>query len=473
MALSTMAAVVGLAAASYLLVRSEMRSRAADSALEQTRANLQVVDARVRRATVEEVAAANLELERLGRFEIVTRVHGAVLQTDLGIGLADVPPALLRPGPAPTAVRAGLDGVDHVVVGAAAAADPGLEYWFFYSLDPVERDLSTVRNTLAAVTLVVSAAAALLALMSATALLAPVDRTAQAARRLAKGALEVRVAEDRGREFADLTGAFNEMAGALQGSITRLQEMEAAQRRFVADVSHELRTPLTALSTAADLLEPGIPALPEPSRRAGELLLMEVRRLRGLVEDLMAISRFDAGAEALTVEPVDVVAAVHAALARRRLGVGIRVDSDVAAAIVETDPRRLDSIVGNLAVNAVLHGAAPITVTIASTEDGVAVEVSDSGPGIAAQEASMVFERFYKADASRTRRRATGRGAGAGPVVTTGSGLGLAIARENARMLGGELAVRQPGRPGGRFVLTLPPAPPAAASRAGSPGAER
>jgi two-component system sensor histidine kinase MtrB len=179
--------------------------------------------------------------------------------------------------------------------------------------------------------------------------------------------------------------------------------------------------------------------MPVESRRPAELLIADVGRLRRLVEDLMEISRFDAGAESVHAEDVDVTALV-AAVVRSR-GWESRVSLDGEGLQVTSDPRRLERIVANLVDNALEHGGSHVEVHVG---DGV-VEVADDGPGIATEHLPHVFERFYKADEARSGG---------------GTGLGLAIAQENARLLGGSIEVASTPGAGSSFTLRLPVAEP-------------
>ncbi|NES27424.1 HAMP domain-containing protein [Micromonospora terminaliae] len=268
--------------------------------------------------------------------------------------------------------------------------------------------------------------------------LEPVGRASRAARAVAEGLLHTRLPV-RGRdEFSAWATSFNEMAEALENQIEALSRAQARERRFTADVAHELRTPVTALVAAASLLADQLDALPADARRAAELLVADVVRLRRLVEELMEISRLDAGREVLATRPVDVGALL------RRIVAGhpdsrARVDGD--APPVVTDPRRLERILSNLVANGIEHGGGDLRAEIRHTGAELVVSVADRGPGIPAEHLAHIFDRFYKADPART-----------GP----GSGLGLAIARENARLLGGRLDVASEVGHGTRFRLTLP-----------------
>ncbi|QLQ36091.1 sensor histidine kinase [Micromonospora robiginosa] len=268
--------------------------------------------------------------------------------------------------------------------------------------------------------------------------LEPVGRASRAARAVAEGLLGTRLPV-RGRdEFSAWAVSFNEMAEALEAKIEALSRAQARERRFTADVAHELRTPVTALVAAASLLADGIDALPADARRAAELLVADVVRLRRLVEDLMEISRLDAGREALATRPVDVAALVRRITADAP-GARVTVADDVSPVV--TDPRRLERILTNLVTNGVEHGGGRLVVAVRRTDTALVVDVADRGPGIPAAHLAHVFDRFHKVDPART-----------GP----GSGLGLAIARENAGLLGGHLDVTSEVGRGTRFRLTLP-----------------
>ncbi|MEV1146463.1 HAMP domain-containing sensor histidine kinase [Micromonospora sp. NPDC049799] len=279
--------------------------------------------------------------------------------------------------------------------------------------------------------------------------LEPVGRASLAARALTEGLLDTRLPV-RGRdEFSAWAASFNEMAEALEGKIEALSRAQDRERRFTADVAHELRTPVTALVAAASLLRDHLDQLPTDARRPAELLVTDVVRLRRLVEDLMEISRLDAGREVVTVVPVDVTALLRG-LARQRGWVD-RVTVTGPSTTLPTDPRRLERILANLVANAVEHGGGEARATVTTTGPSVVVEVGDEGPGIPADHLPRIFDRFHKVDAARSGR---------------GSGLGLAIAWENARLLGARLDVRSAPGAGTCFTLELPTA-------GGEPGGAR
>lgn len=228
---------------------------------------------------------------------------------------------------------------------------------------------------------------------------------------------------------------------AAAGRIRSLSQAEAWGRRFTSDVSHELRTPVAALVSEAAVLEANFAAMPPEARRAAELLVTDVSRLRRLVEDLTNLAALDAGREEVRAEPFDLRALVTGSVRTR--GWEGRVTTDGEPVRVVSDRSRVDRIVANLLGNALEHGGRDVAIRVGRDQDGPFVAVSDAGPGIAPEDLEHVFERFYRADPARS-----------GP----GSGLGLAIAREHARLLGGDvLAWSEPGA-GARFTLRLPDA---------------
>ncbi|WP_243716276.1 sensor histidine kinase [Actinomadura darangshiensis] len=282
-----------------------------------------------------------------------------------------------------------------------------------------------------------------LALLATRGVLRPVRRLGTAARALGDGRLEARV-HVRGRdELADLARTFNRTAEALERTVTELSAMEAASRRFVADVSHELRTPLTSMIAMTDLLAEE--AGPAEGGTAARLVADETRRLGLLVEHLIEISRFDAGAAALVLDDVNVADAVNASLEARRWQDDVEVEGP-ADLFVRLDPRRFDVIVANLAGNALKHGGPPVSLAFGPPEPegagGVRVVVADRGPGLADDVIDVVFDRFVKAEAARSR--------------SEGSGLGLSIARENALLHGGTLTAANGPEGGAVFTLWLP-----------------
>ena len=202
-----------------------------------------------------------------------------------------------------------------------------------------------------------------LAFAAARRVLGPVRRLARAAQQMSGGDLSVRVEPGGRDELAQLVTTFNTMASALQDKVGELEMMEARARRFAGDVSHELRTPLTAMTAVADILGDGTAASADGTA-AARLVGQEIRHLNRLVEDLIEISRFDAGSAQLIAEDTDLAAAVQECLrARNWAGVCPEVPAGLT---VRLDRRRFDVIVANLVGNALRHGDPPVAVRASS-----------------------------------------------------------------------------------------------------------
>ncbi|MCO1656060.1 sensor histidine kinase [Pseudonocardia humida] len=339
-----------------------------------------------------------------------------------------------------------LVGTPIAVTAPDGARTPsGIEVYVARDLADVERQVDGLTAGAAGTAALALPPAVLLALAAARGVLRPVRELRDTARRLAAGDLGARTPPRGADELTELTATVNEMAGSLQASMAALQRMRADARRFAADVSHELRTPLSTLTAVVEVLAAATADVADAdARESAQLAIAETQRLVELVEDLMEVSRLDAGTASLHLEDVDAAAAVRDCLRARGWldrvellapdGVGLRVDR-----------RRLDVVVANLVGNALQHGGPPVRVLVGALDDRVRIEVVDGGPGVPQHVRAHVFDRFAKGDPARTR--------------TPGSGLGLAIARENARLHGGDIAVADPtaaGGEGARFVLLLP-----------------
>ncbi|MEU3370628.1 HAMP domain-containing sensor histidine kinase [Streptomyces sp. NPDC006660] len=314
--------------------------------------------------------------------------------------------------------------------GAAAPQPSGLVVYATYTLRTEQTDISALITAAWAGAVPALAFAAVAALFAARRVLRPVRHLRAAAEKITSGALDTRLDVTGKDELAELTGTFNTMATALERDDRELRRMEANARRFAADVSHELRTPLAAMAAVTDALDEDAHSGELPPDTADAVLLIseETRKLARMVEDLMEISRFDAGAAALELDEISLRTLLDKTLAVR----GWREPQQVVTRLAEArdvrvrvDARRLDVVLANLIGNALRHGAPPVGVTAHVTNGDLVVEVADRGPGIPEDVLPYVFDRFYKADAARAR--------------SEGSGLGLAIARENVRLHGGTL----------------------------------
>ncbi|WP_406203744.1 ATP-binding protein [Streptomyces decoyicus] len=343
--------------------------------------------------------------------------------------------AELDPAGLPAALRHPADGNRHTAYDGRVDGNVGPSVWGAQRIggpgSPVlavqvnmSSELYTLRQldvTMTLASLVALAGAVPLAFYGAGLLARRLRRVSETAVRISAGDLDARTGHTKGRdEVADIAATVDLMADSLG---RRLR----TERQFTADVAHELRTPVGGLLAAADLL---------PSGETEDLLRARVRDLRALVEDLLEISRLDAGAEQPVRARVPLGAVVSEAVTRTGLDAEVTVadaPGEEAAQTVETDPRRLERIVSNLVVNAHRHGGTPVQVTV----EGRTVVVRDHGPGFPPDLLRDGPRRFHTG--------ATERG--------SGHGLGLTIALGQAWLLGAEL--RLDNAPDGGAVATL------------------
>ncbi|MGO1050584.1 ATP-binding protein [Crossiella sp. CA198] len=317
----------------------------------------------------------------------------------------------------------------------------GMEIYLLRDLSGPAQQISALANSAWQTSLLALPLAALLALLAARGVLRPVRELRGATRRLAGGDLGARLEVKGSDELADLAHTFNDTAAALDRTVTGLQRMEADARRFVADVSHELRTPLAAMTAVTDVLDEESANLPGDAQIAARLVGQETRKLARLVEDLIEISRFDAGAARLVLTEVDVAEAVRNTLRARGWIDSVRTELPEGV-LTKLDARRLDVIVANLVGNALRHGQPPVVATLTASPQWIEFSVTDHGPGLPEAVLPQVFARFYKADSARSR--------------SEGSGLGLAIAWENAQLHYGTIEAANAPHGGARFTLRLP-----------------
>jgi two-component system OmpR family sensor kinase len=302
--------------------------------------------------------------------------------------------------------------------------------------------------------LLVGGGAALVAGVAASLILArtvavPLERIATTARRVTAGDLDARTGLPAGRsELLSVAGAFDEM-------VSRVQSSFREQRRFLADASHELKTPLTAIGGMAELLRAGAAGAPAERERALRTIEREVDRMSRLVHDLLALSRADQH-PALERTPVDLAGlaaelADEASLLSPQLAFRV---SNGAPVLTTGDHDYLTRALRNVIDNARQHTPAggSVLVDCAVRQDQAVVTVRDTGAGIPPQHLPHVFERFYRADASRSRR-------------TGGSGLGLSIVRSIVEWHGGAVAIDSFQGQGTTVTVRLP----ALAAAAGAP----
>lgn len=283
--------------------------------------------------------------------------------------------------------------------------------------------------------------------------LARVEKTAAA---IAAGDLSRRVeVENPATELGRLSSSLNAMLAHIETAFAARTASEARMRRFAADASHELRTPLVTIRGFSELYRHGALATDEDVATAMGRIESEAKRMGSMVEDLLLLARLDEQ-RPLQQKPVDLQLVAHDAVVDTQASDRSRVISltgldggPAAPAPVLGDEAKLRQVVGNLVGNALRYTpeGSPIELAVGvRTMDGEArsvIEVRDHGPGISEEDASKVFERFYRADTSRTRE-------------TGGSGLGLAIVAAIVGSHGGSVRVENTDGGGATLVVSLP-----------------
>ena len=392
-----------------------------------------------------------------GTFDAVLMVPGDGPREATSAGPVDQIPRTLRDFVKAGQVRyqyaavriEGFSGPALLVGTPAPSRVSNLELYLVFPLSSEENTITLVRGTMATGGMVLLLLLAGIALLVSRQVVLPVRSASRIAERFAEGHLSERMPVRGEDDMARLAVSFNDMAESLQRQINTLEEFGNLQRRFTSDVSHELRTPLTTVRMAADLIYDHSEDLDPALRRSTELLVSELDRFETLLNDLLEISRHDAGVAELSVEAVDLRLTVTKALGNvghlaDEASIELQVEMPEEPVIAEVDPRRVERILRNLIANAIDHAEhQPVQIRMGADEDTVAVTVRDFGVGLRPGEEKLVFSRFWRSDPSRVRR-------------SGGTGLGLAISIEDARLHQGRLeAWGEPGN-GACFRLTLP-----------------
>ncbi|MDT4894859.1 MAG: two-component system, OmpR family, sensor kinase [Pseudonocardiales bacterium] len=320
-----------------------------------------------------------------------------------------------------------------------------------HSVNSTVHRLELVIGSVSALVLVLLAALGTLAVRLGLRPLADVEHTAH---RIAEGDLSQRVSGGRpGTEIGRLATSLNTMLSQIEAAFTDRAATEATLRRFVADASHELRTPLTTIRGYAELFRQGAVTDQAAHLRATSRIEAEATRMGRLVDDLLLLAELDQparphlapiGSADLATLVSDAVADARAADPERDIGY----DGPASGVRVPVDGDRLRQVLANLTTNARVHtpSGTPVTVTLTSTPSTARLEVSDRGPGIAADDVSRIFERFYRTDTSRSRARG-------------GTGLGLAIVHAVVAAAGGTVTCESIVGVGTTFAVELPVSP--------------
>ena len=276
--------------------------------------------------------------------------------------------------------------------------------------------------------------------------LATVEATAE---RIAEGDLTARLPDLKpNTEVGRLVSTLNTMLGRIEESFAARVESESKLRRFVADASHELRTPITAIRGFAELHRQGAVTGEEKTKELIGRIENESKRMGSLVEDLLLLARLDQSRE-MKSEPVNLTKLTSDAVESARVAgpahtVNYQQPTEEIYALGDND--RIHQVVANLLANARTHTPAGtvIDVSVAQSEDGVRIRISDNGPGLSDKDQTRIFERFYRADSSRVRTDGEG------------TGLGLSIVDAVMRAHAGQVSVESKPGEGATFTLFFP-----------------
>lgn len=344
----------------------------------------------------------------------------------------------------PATMRASIDGQTMLVIGlplpALSAKGAIGEYYEIVSLTDISRTLSTLANVLTIAMIVTTLLGTAIGWWVSRGVLRPLGAIGLAADAIASGRLGTRLEPTTDPDLSRIVDTFNHMASNLEDRIEQ-------DGRFASDVSHELRSPITTLTASMGVLEARRDDIPEgPARAAVDLMAADLQRFQQLVEDLLEISRYDAGAIRLELSEIQVVELVRAVLSSQHLDIPVSVDPELESMTARVDKRRLSRVIANLLDNAVKYGGGPTRVAIALVDDRIRIAVEDAGPGVPDDDRDIIFDRFARGSAAG--RRSSG---------SSGVGLGLALVSEHMHLQGGEvwLEDRPDGDPGARFVVEL------------------
>ncbi len=389
----------------------------------------------------------------------VLRSGGQWYATSISVGRSAIPDqerTLVLSG-TPATQLFSINGTPQLVIGLPLPAVHAA-YYEVFSLAELEGTLHALAIALGAAALVTTLAGAAVGRWASGRALRPLTGVTDAAVAIAGGELDTRVDAGDDVDLQELAAAFNQMTANLQDRIER-------EARFTSDVSHELRSPLTTLSATVGVLEAHRDELDPRAASALDLLDGDLKRFTRMVDDLLEISRFDAGSAELSLDEVDLAELVRRAVASSVHGNGVRGSSEVPIPVVvskeveglrlRVDKRRFERVMANLFDNAALYagGVTRVVVEGRPEPDGthnpgyIRIVVEDHGPGIPRHERAHLFERFYRG--SRAGQRAS----------SDGTGLGLSLVAEHVRLHGGTVSIEDAPGGGSRFIVELPFAP--------------
>jgi len=441
--LGSLALSLFLALATFNFTRSNLVDERNGSAINQTYANASrlAVDLQSNPTNIQTV------LERLGADRPLVYLRGTWTGNDARFSSSVIPPSLLNAvlqNRQPTSMR--IEVENELVLAVGVPIDSvDAAYFEFPSVDDVRSTLNSVNLALILAAGITTLLGIVLGAIAASRAVRPLTAASQAAQAIAGGRLDTRLEETEDPDLAVLTSSFNDMASALQLRVER-------DTRFTSDVSHELRSPLMTLAASVEVMQARRDEMPERAQAALDLLVADVSRFQGLVEDLLEISRFDAGGIRLNVDELLVGEFVRQAVAISSApDTRILVAEIAEEMMIKGDRRRLARVVANLIDNGRAYGGGELEVSVFVPDDEdppsqIWITVEDHGPGVPPNERDLIFERF-------ARGSIAGRRSG-----SEGAGLGLALVDEHIKLHRGRVWVedRLDGLDGACFIIELP-----------------
>lgn len=433
--------IVAVAGASltYALARSYLVAQREDTAIRQAYVNARLAR-NILRVEAPDVRAFLASLGGGTASDSVLGYRGESFATSLTIGPEEIPRDLQRvvgQGHAGHQRYRDAAGNLHLAVGVRLAAVEA-DYYELYSLTELEETIELLARSLASGVAGAAFVAAMVGWAAANRLVRPLRPVADAAERIAGGALDTRLGEPADPDLRRLTEAFNQMAAALESRIER-------ETRFAADVSHELRSPLAAVSAAVEIIQRRRDQLPPQVTEAFAVLSAKVSLFQRMVLDLLEISRLDGGTAVVSDDIID-LAHLLDRLVDQHAPPGTQIDVAADAPThIRGDRRRLAQAVANILENANRYagGAAGVRVTVPA-QGWVRLEIEDRGPGVGEEERDAIFGRFARGTA----------GVEAGS--DSGTGLGLALTAEHVGLHGGRVWVEDAPEGGARFLVEIP-----------------
>ncbi|MFZ5644271.1 MAG: sensor histidine kinase [Bacillota bacterium] len=354
-----------------------------------------------------------------------------------------------------TVIRKGgshFNGVNVILVAIPIERDGSIVGAVFIHapLAPIEANINAIHGAVVYSFLLGIAASILLAFFISRKVTDPILRINKAARSMAEGNFGVKIPHKSGDELGLLAESINTLSENLEDKIRKIEKIDSARRGFVTNISHELRTPLTIMQGYTEALMDGIAE--DEGQREKYLLNIydETLRLRRLVDDVLDLRKMEKGKISLELKDInvaDLIFGVADQFGEDFTGKNVKLEVELAGGdiIARADPDRVKQVIINLVDNAVRHSPTGGVIRLLGEKSGGAVKVSitDQGPGIGDVDRDLIWERFYKADDSRSERK------------YSGSGLGLAIAKQIIELHGGKIGVDSSPGMGSTFWFTL------------------